>query len=207
MSYERSLSSPTPTHHYSDVFSLDTPQPSNETPTIRSSQLPDNHWEELVKIRGLHVFKWMPSKAAIFIHWWQSQTWYKERLNEFPSIDSQINWGSTARTSLSWRHFDQGARKSSGEPVIVCQRCSVILIHPCIKASGTSTMSSHLKSAGCTRKSSQHTTLRQSQLRLSQSSPVSNITISITINSTNYLIEYELRIRTRPKGSILQLCS
>ncbi|OBT45057.1 hypothetical protein VE00_05103 [Pseudogymnoascus sp. WSF 3629] len=32
-------------------------------------------------------------------------------------------------------------------------------------------MSSHLKSARCTRKSSQHTTLRQSQLRLSQSSP------------------------------------
>lgn len=179
MSYGRSLSPPL--YGYSDVFSLDDSQSVHITPDIESSQQHTYKWDELVKLQGLNVFKWMPSKAGIFVDWWHHQTWYKEQPNDFPSTDKQINWASTTRTSLSWRHFDQGARKSTGEPVIVCQKCSTILIHPSIKGSGTSTMTSHLKSARCTRKSTRPTTLHQSQLGLSQSSPVSWFTILITI--------------------------
>ena len=98
MSYNQPLSSPV--QHYSDVFSLDEPLSSNGTPTIESSQ-PDNQWDRLVKIQGLNVLKWTPSKADLFNDWWHHQTWYKEQPNMFLSTDKQINWGSTTRTLLS----------------------------------------------------------------------------------------------------------
>lgn len=181
MSYSQSSSSPIHTHTYSDAFSFDDPQSSNVTPEVESSQQLHYQWDSLGLIKGHNVLRWTASKAELFNDWWHQQSWYKEQPNLFLSTDKQINWGSTARTSNVWRDFDQGARKSTGEPVVVCQKCSSILSHPSVKGAGTSTMSSHLKTGRCLRKSAHHSTLHQSQLRFSESTPVSMVTILITI--------------------------
>lgn len=159
----------------------DTPPRLHQTPQLDLNLEPEVSFDSLVQIPGINTFKWVPSKVLLFNSWWHTQSWYKDHQDRYTNLDKHINWGSSSRTSSSWQQFDQGARKSNGEPVVICRKCSVILIHPSIKGSGTSTMSTHLKSAGCSKRSFRRTPMHQSQLKLLSSSPVSLFTIIFTI--------------------------
>ncbi|RDW70298.1 hypothetical protein BP5796_08695 [Coleophoma crateriformis] len=117
-----------------------------------------------IQIPNTTVYKWTRSLSNRFLIWWRDSSWYQQfKTTEF-NPERRINWSSAVRSSTTWAAFDQGAKISTGEPVIICQNCKTILIHPGIKKTGTSSMKTHLASAACRRQAHNPSTLEQSQL-------------------------------------------
>ena len=99
--------------------------------------------------RGELFFKWTPSIHSAFLTWWLETPWIVERASTTDDWSKRLGWESRSRTSSVWQHFYQAANRLTGEPALVCQRCSYALSHPNVKASGTSTLSRHLESKVC----------------------------------------------------------
>ena len=80
-----------------------------------------------------------------FVRWWLQTDCGRKR---------RIRWDSKHQ-SEAWNSFEQVASGTDGAPKIMCKRCAQILEHPqtiCERTGtrhGTSTMSKHLKGAGC----------------------------------------------------------
>jgi hypothetical protein len=158
-------------------ISLDDEDPlASQSTDIPSSEadfiLPSNN--RLVRISGVSVYKWTTIVHKAFLDWWHLQSWYSKH-TENQELDKQIGWNSINRTSPTWKSFDQGAKITTGEPVVVCQRCRTILVHPGVKRSGTNTMKTHLSSNTCNKRSYKSSLPQRQQGLLFSPSPVSSL--------------------------------
>ena len=99
--------------------------------------------------QGDLFYKWTLCLHSAFLTWWLETPWIVERASTIDDWSKRLGWESRSRTSSVWQHFYQAANRLTGEPALVCQRCSYALSHPNVKASGTSTLSRHLESKVC----------------------------------------------------------
>ncbi|KAJ5871083.1 uncharacterized protein N7529_003436 [Penicillium soppii] len=80
---------------------------------------------------------------AEFIEWWR-QTIHGGQ----EDIQKKIRWDAK-HISEGWKQFDQVAHYTTGEPLILCRLCGIILPHPMSKPNGTNTINRHPNSAKC----------------------------------------------------------
>lgn len=88
-----------------------------------------------------------PATADQFMPWWRATNFAKELANKGKSH----SWGSAKRTSSAWKEFQEVAAFPGGQPKVRCSHCSVLLEHPQPKNHGTTAMSRHLETGGCTK--------------------------------------------------------
>jgi hypothetical protein len=96
-----------------------------------------------------HVL-WDSEHEVSFLAWW-SET--PAGIQNSRKKDRKLRW-ERPKTSKYWQFFKQAAHVRTGEPNIICQLCSMILIHPSTSNSGTTNMKKHVESAGCAKKRS-----------------------------------------------------
>ena len=65
--------------------------------------------------------------------------------SESLDLAKRVSWDSKARISEIWKSFYQAANRLTGEPVLVCRNCGIILAYPSYKASGTKSMRNHIR--------------------------------------------------------------
>jgi hypothetical protein len=65
-----------------------------------------------------------------FIGWWCMTPWYGTNSARPRSDRMNIQRGSQSHKSTIWEHFSECALKSTGEPYVLCKRCSLRLHHP-----------------------------------------------------------------------------
>ena len=99
-----------------------------------------------------NFFQWSRECHQSFLYWWRETTWVVQQNDmSFLDITKQIGWDSLYRVSETWKKFHQAASCTTGEPVVMCQRCYTTLVHPKVKNTGTSALGKHLLSAQCRR--------------------------------------------------------
>jgi hypothetical protein len=78
-----------------------------------------------------------------FVIWWL-QTQYASQQDQ----RKKIRWNAKHHSDV-WKHFDQVAHHTSGEPKVMCRRCGRILDHPQHTMNGTTSMKRHLEGGIC----------------------------------------------------------
>lgn len=95
-------------------------------------------------------YQWTRDHHSHFCDWWVEQSWTLTAIVDLSTnsatLRKKLNWDSTARKSSVWTQFDQAANRKTGEPVLVCCKCSESISHPNVKGSGTSALGKHLVS-------------------------------------------------------------
>lgn len=74
-----------------------------------------------------------------FVSWWLKTDFGRKQ---------RMRWDGKHQSD-SWKHFSQVADVKTGEPKVMCNRCSKILDHPQSSRHGTSTMNKHLSGINC----------------------------------------------------------
>ena len=100
----------------------------------------------LVASNGVVLFD--SNTAGIFRDWWMLTEWGVGVAEENLDFPDPV-WDSDKRRRQDvWEQFNEGARMSSGEPVIICLLCDAVLSHP-NNAAGPGNLGKHLKTARC----------------------------------------------------------
>jgi len=84
-------------------------------------------------------------KKTEFIEWWL-QTLSRR---EAPKDKKKFRFETDGNKAEVWKHFDQVAHHTSGEPKVMCRRCSKTLDHPAWTGNGTNSMRRHWDSDKC----------------------------------------------------------
>lgn len=85
----------------------------------------------------------MEDSRRQFVEWWLTTGYGKN-----PERYGALHWDGK-RTSDIWENFEQVAHEETGQPKVMCKRCSTTLTHPGYKRAGTSTLQHHLKGGAC----------------------------------------------------------
>lgn len=89
-----------------------------------------------------YVFK--PEGKDVFLEWWKKTKWYADHRE---GTAKKILWG-TPKQSNAWKWYVETATKRTGEPRVVCQRCSHTIQHPSM-GNGTKALGEHVKTKLC----------------------------------------------------------
>lgn len=74
-----------------------------------------------------------------FVTWWLQTDFGRKK---------RIRWDARHQSEV-WKHFEQVAHSTDGEPKVMCKRCGKLMDHPQASRNGTSTMMKHFKGMGC----------------------------------------------------------
>jgi hypothetical protein len=102
--------------------------------------------------RSKLFFQWTQEQHTQFLEWWLSTEWVINAAADQDGADdlaTRVNWNSTSRKSEFWKSFDQAANRHTGEPVLICQKCGISIVHPGIRNSGTNALKNHVLSQSC----------------------------------------------------------
>jgi hypothetical protein len=126
-------------------------------------------------------FQWTKDQHHQFLTWWLQTDWVATTVGlNNADVVKQLGWDTTKR-SVHWQQFYQAANRHTGEPAVVCQKCSIILAHPNsrVPATGTTTLGKHLTSKQCVNVSTSRSQGLRRQLSLHEAVP-SSTTVSTT---------------------------
>jgi len=83
-------------------------------------------------------------KKTDFIEWWLQTSSRREAPQ-----DTRFRFDTDATKAQIWQHYDQVAHYTSGEPKVMCRRCSKVLDHPNWTRNGTNSLRRHWASEKC----------------------------------------------------------
>ena len=114
-----------------------------------------------------------PVTVEQFMSWWRATSFAKSMDNN----QKHHIWNSNRRISPAWKDFQEVAALPDGQPKVRCSHCEVLLEHPQTKNTGTTAMSRHLESEGCSKFNQNQRNIRTMMLD-SEVSSKSNINFS-----------------------------
>jgi hypothetical protein len=95
--------------------------------------------------RKIWVLFEMENKKA-FIEWWLQTLCANDPRREGKK---KFDFENSALSSEAWENFKQVAHQTTGEPKVICSRCSKILEHPIWTGNGTNSMRRHWSGEKC----------------------------------------------------------
>ncbi len=97
----------------------------------------------LPRLNGNEVVKWTLDKKDDFMSWWKTTPY--GTAHHTKKGKGNPKWDSRYHQDGVWKFFDQGARLTTGDPVLCCRSCPNIYVHPNKHHSGTSSLACHIK--------------------------------------------------------------
>lgn len=148
----------------------------------------DEPLSKLAQSQNGKYFVWKHKDHQTFLDWWLQTSWVINQNVDKDDLVRKLRWDSSSRTSQVWQQFDQVADQKTGTPWVLCRKCQgkAVLVHPCVRNTGTHSMSTHLTSKQCDRGSGRKSIGEDRQTTIQETlHSVSMITIKISIKTNN----------------------